>query len=137
MLAAPGRRVYAREESYQLFPRLRERSGAAVHQPVVLDRVARDAAASVRHGLTGPGDALGGAIPAYGVYPTSDGYVAVGAVEPHFVARLGDAVGRTRTELAARFATADSTHWQELGNELDIPIVSVGPTVDDTLQEMR
>ena len=118
--------------------RLRERSGAAVHQPVEHDRVARDAAASVRHGLTGPGDALGGAIPAYGVYPTSDGYVAVGAVEPHFAARLGDALGRTRAELTARFATAEGKHWQKLGNELDIPIIAVGPTVaDDTLEEVR
>ncbi|SFN18478.1 Crotonobetainyl-CoA:carnitine CoA-transferase CaiB [Pseudonocardia ammonioxydans] len=118
--------------------RLRDRSGDAVHQPVVLDHVARDAAAGVRHGLTGPGDVLGGASPGYGIYPTTDGYVAVGAVEPHFVARLGDAVGRTRAELAARFATADSKHWQELGNELDIPIVAVGSIVDDdTLQEMR
>ncbi|MFP5069317.1 CoA transferase [Pseudonocardia nantongensis] len=115
----------------------RDRSGDAVHELVVLDRVARDAAAGVRHGLTGPGDVLGGASPGYGIYPTSDGHVAVGAVEPHFVARLADAVGHTRAELAARFATADSKRWQELGNELDIPIVAVGPTVDDTLQEMR
>lgn len=98
---------------------------AAPHLKVVLDDVAQHAASAVRHGLTGPNDVLGGASPVYGLYPTIDGHVAVGAVEPHFAARLGYVVGTTREELTARFATDTSDHWEALGREHDIPIVAV------------
>lgn len=97
----------------------------AIRERVVLDDVAIDASAAVRHGLTGPGDVLGGGLPTYGIYATSDGHVAVGAIEPHFARRLADAVGVTREDLVARFATETSAHWQSLGRSLDIPIVAL------------
>ncbi|NNM47064.1 CoA transferase [Knoellia sp. DB2414S] len=96
-----------------------------VRERVVLDDVAFHASAAVRHGLTGPGDVLGGGLPTYGIYATADGHVAVGAIEPHFAGRLADAVGRTREELAARFGTESSAHWESLGRSLDIPLVAV------------
>ncbi|AXG14385.1 CoA transferase [Intrasporangium calvum] len=106
---------------------LRRRSavGASVHERVVLDDVAFHASAAVRHGLTRPGGVLGGGLPGYGIYATTDGHVAVGAIEPHFAERLAAAVGRTREELAARFATESSGRWESLGRSLDIPIVAV------------
>lgn len=105
--------------------RRRESGRAAGHERVVLDQVAFDAAAAVRHGLTGPGDVLGGGLPTYGLYATTDGHVAVAAIEPHFAQRLAAAVGNTRAELTARFATQSSAHWESLGRSLDIPIVAV------------
>lgn len=102
-----------------------EPDDAAPHLRVVLDDVAQHASAGVRHGLTGPRDVLGGALPVYGLYPTTDGHVAVGAVEPHFATRLGHIVGTTREQLIARFATETSAHWEALGREHDIPIVVV------------
>lgn len=102
-----------------------EQGNAAPHLRVVLDDVAQHAASAVRHGLTGPNDVLGGASPVYGLYPTTDGHVAVGAVEPHFAARLGHFVGTTRNELTDRFATDTSDHWEAVGREHDIPIVAV------------
>ena len=102
-----------------------QQNDPAPHLKVVLDDVAQHAASAVRHGLTGPNDVLGGASPVYGLYPTTDGHVAVGAVEPHFAARLGHVVGTTRDELTARFATDASDHWEALGREHDIPIVAV------------
>ena len=104
--------------------RSRERGELEVVR-VVLDEAARDAAAPLRHGLTGPGAPLGGTLPGYAIYPSSDGYVAVAAIEPHFAARLGEHLGRTRDELTRTFATKPSQHWQELGATLDIPVVSV------------
>lgn len=101
---------------------------AGVRSPlvrVVLDEVAQHAGAGVRHGITGPGGLVGGASPAYNVYSSADGHVAVAAIEPHFTQRLASAVGRTHEELAARFSTMPSTHWESLGQELDIPIVAV------------
>lgn len=105
--------------------RVRESLGAAVHERVVLDEVADDAAASLRHGLTGPGAVLGGALPGYAIYATSDGYVAVGAIEPHFAARLAEHVGSTRSELETAFASRPSAHWEQLGREHDVPVVVV------------
>ena len=92
---------------------------------VVLCDVAFDAGAAVRHGLTGPGKILGGALPSYGIYATADGYVAVGALEPHFARRLAAAVGGNREELAGKFATESSSYWEALGRSLDIPVVTV------------
>ena len=105
--------------------RRRSADGASVHERVVLDDVAFHASAAVRHGLTRPGGVLGGGLPGYGIYATTDGHVAVGAIEPHFAERLAAAVGRTREELAARFATESSGRWESLGRSLDIPIVAV------------
>ena len=92
---------------------------------VVLCDVALDAGAAVRHGLTGPGKILGGALPSYGIYATADGYVAVGALEPHFASRLAAAVGGNREELSGKFATESSSYWEALGRSLDIPVVAV------------
>jgi crotonobetainyl-CoA:carnitine CoA-transferase CaiB-like acyl-CoA transferase len=105
--------------------RRRDRGEAAPHLRVVLDDAARSASAAVRHGLTGPQGVLGGASPAYGVYRTADGHVAVAAIEPHFAERLARAVGATREELTKRFATEPSAHWESLGRSLDVPIVTV------------
>lgn len=105
--------------------RVRESLGAAVHERVVLDEVADAAAASLRHGLTGPGAVLGGALPGYAIYATSDGHVAVGAIEPHFAARLAEHVGSTRAELETAFASRPSAHWEQLGREHDVPVVVV------------
>ncbi|MDN5795758.1 MAG: CoA transferase [Intrasporangium sp.] len=105
--------------------RRRDRSGAGAHLRVILDDLAWHASAAVRHGLTGPGTVLGGGLPTYGMYATTDGYVAVAALEPHFAERLTAAVGQTREELAARFATKPSAHWESLGRSLDIPVVAV------------
>ncbi|NLE82205.1 MAG: CoA transferase [Rhodococcus sp.] len=104
---------------------LRAASGAGVRRRVVLEDAAIVASASVRHGLTGPGDVLGGALPSYGIYAASDGHVAVGAVEPHFAERLAVHVGATKGELTAAFAAQGTTHWEDLGRHHDIPIVAV------------
>ena len=105
--------------------RQRDRGDDAAHVRVVLADAARAAAAGVRHGLTAPGAVLGGALPGYGIYATTDGHVAVGALEPHFADRLATHVGRTRDDLTHRFATNSSQHWEALGASLDIPIVAV------------
>ncbi|OMH37187.1 hypothetical protein BGP79_13930 [Tersicoccus sp. Bi-70] len=104
--------------------RLRE-AGAPAHQRVVLAEAAHDAAAALRHGLTGPGTPLGGGLDQYGLYATADGHVAVAAIEPHFMARLTQLVGATREQLTARFAEQTSAAWERFGREQDLPIVTV------------
>ncbi|WP_131103271.1 CoA transferase [Ornithinimicrobium sufpigmenti] len=105
--------------------RQRDLHGGPVRQRVVLEDVARSAADGVRYGLTAPGGPLGGALPSYAVYPTADGHVAVAALEPHFARRLAETVGASREELAERFATEPSEHWEALARREDLPIAAV------------
>ncbi|MFM2049948.1 MAG: hypothetical protein RL682_439 [Pseudomonadota bacterium] len=55
-------------------------------------------------GLTQPGAAVGGGHAGYRVYPCKDGRVALAALEPHFAAALGVAVGLTDSGMKAMFA---------------------------------
>jgi crotonobetainyl-CoA:carnitine CoA-transferase CaiB-like acyl-CoA transferase len=76
-------------------------------------------------------ETLNGGLAAYGVYETADHrFLAVGAIEPKFWVELQKAVGRsgsiaelagdpaqqqrTRSELAAIFATKPAAHWVEV-----------------------
>lgn len=104
--------------------RARERGEPATIR-VVLEAAARAGGAPRRHGLTGPGTALGGAIPSYRVYASADGYVAVAALEVHFATRYFALFGESADEAAERFATESSDYWAAFGDEHDIPIVAV------------
>lgn len=108
-----------------LAQRERERGESAPRMRVVLDDAAHDAAAAVRHRLTGPGTVLGGGLPSYDIYASADGHVAVAALEPHFAERLATVVGRTREELTAAFTTRTGAEWEAVASEHDIPIVVV------------
>jgi alpha-methylacyl-CoA racemase len=103
----------------------RTRTGVGGRHRVVLDEAARLAGAAVRHGLMGPGAPLGGALATYRTYTASDGHVALGALEPHFAARVAEHLGTTAQEIGARIAEHTTAHWHELGKALDIPLVAV------------
>ena len=105
----------------------RARTGAGSYHEVALSDVAADFAGPVRHGLTTPGGLLGGALPQYGLYRAADGHVAVAALEPHFWARLVQALGCAEdgTGLAETLTTRTAHEWQEWARERDIPIAAV------------
>lgn len=103
----------------------RTRVGRGGHYKIVLDHAAQMAGAAVRHGLMGPATPLGGALPTYRIYPTLDGYVALGALEPHFAARVTEHIGRTIEELESTFKTRTTSDWEAIGRELDIPLAEV------------
>ena len=105
--------------------RQREQGLQGVHERVVLEEAAHAAAAAARHGLTAPGAVLGGAIPAYGIYATTDGFVAVAAIEPHFAERLSRLIGGTREELTRSFATQSTAYWTALAQNQDLPLAAV------------
>lgn len=93
--------------------------------------------ASLRHGLTVPGAALGGGWGQYGLYDCREGRVAVAALEPHFAARLRDTFGSTeRQVLAARFLERTADEWAQWARQHDLPITAVSSsdsTVSPTL----
>nr|WP_253805140.1 MULTISPECIES: CoA transferase [Nocardia] len=107
----------------------RQRTGRGESRRIVLEDAAADAGAAVRHRLMGHDAPLGGADPAYGIYSTADGHVAVAAIEPHFRARLTAAVGATtREELEQVFRARPTAHWVSLATRKDIPINEIRRT---------
>ncbi len=69
---------------------------------VVLEEAAERAGDAVRHGIMGDGAMLGGAFPGYGISESADGYVALGAVEPHFFTLTLETFGVDGTHEALR-----------------------------------
>lgn len=112
-----------------------ERAHAAIkevmHEPgatrvVGLYDALRDLAAPLHYGLTATGGHLGGGNPAYGIYATRAGAIAVGALEPHFRARLYDGLGLADgADPAPVFATKTATEWEAWATTLDLPLVAV------------
>jgi crotonobetainyl-CoA:carnitine CoA-transferase CaiB-like acyl-CoA transferase len=102
---------------------MREPGGSRV---VGLYDVLRDFAAPLRHGLTAPGGPLGGANRAYGIYPTLDGRIAVGALETHFRARLFEGLGlQDGADPTAIFETKTAREWEEWAASRDLPLASI------------
>ena len=93
---------------------------------VGLADVLRDLAAPLAHGLTAPGGPLSGSDPAYRIYRTKAGAVAVAALEPHFrsslYAGLGIGVDVDPTPI---FLTRTAREWEQWATERDIPLVEI------------
>jgi alpha-methylacyl-CoA racemase len=85
-----------------------------------------DLAAPLRYGLTAIGGPLNGGNPAYAIYSTRDGAIAVGALEPHFRARLYECLGLADgADPAAVFATRTAAEWEQWAAVRDLPLVAV------------
>lgn len=106
----------------------RDRTGRGIRAEIAIVDAALEFAAPLRFGLTGRHDVLGGGLPAYNLYRASDGWVAVAALEPHFVERLAallgvDALDAKTLEACLRKRTA--AEWEELAAANDVPIAAV------------
>ncbi|HEX7239129.1 MAG TPA: CoA transferase, partial [Longimicrobiaceae bacterium] len=106
----------------------RERGQGSGHMEVALSDAADSFAAPFRHGLTAPHGLLGGGNPAYRIYEARRGWVALAALEPHFMERL-----RAELELPVvleaglerAFRTRTAEEWEAWATERDIPLVAV------------
>jgi Predicted acyl-CoA transferases/carnitine dehydratase len=67
-------------------------------------------------------------LPLYGIYQSADGYLALGAIEEHFAARVREVVGTevTHAALQQAFAAHDTKYWSALADRLDIPLTPIG-----------
>ncbi|MEO7105089.1 MAG: CoA transferase [Rhodoferax sp.] len=83
---------------------LQLQKGKGVRFDIALSDAAAYLALPRSWGLTTPGAAVGGGHAGYRVYPCKDGRVAVAALEPHFAAALGAAVGLKASHIMAMFA---------------------------------
>ena len=105
----------------------RDKAGTGAPYRVVLEDAADRAGDAVRHGLMGEGALLGGAFPGYGVYESADGYVALGAIEPHFFARTLETFGADGTHEGMRtaFASKATAELETIAAQADIPLNGV------------
>ncbi|MBV8433139.1 MAG: CoA transferase [Candidatus Eremiobacteraeota bacterium] len=106
----------------------RSRDGAGRYVEVSIVDAARTMAEPLRYGLTTLTGPLGGALPAYRVYPAAEGWVAVAALEAHFLERLRELLNVDRldeTSIAMALATRSAAAWEELANASDVPLAAV------------
>jgi crotonobetainyl-CoA:carnitine CoA-transferase CaiB-like acyl-CoA transferase len=82
--------------------------------------------APIRHSLTTPGGILGGGAARYRVYRAKEGRVAVAALEPHFEARLYEAIGiAPGSDFDDCFLARTADDWESWARARDLPIVRV------------
>ncbi len=108
----------------------REKGAGGGYAQVALSEAAATMAEPLRYGVTAPGALLGGGLPGYNLYQTSDGWVAVAALEPHFKKRLDNELGRRAIPIEGFrqiFLTRTAAEWQEWGRQRDLPIEAVSP----------
>ncbi|MDO5627000.1 MAG: CoA transferase [Mobilicoccus sp.] len=115
--------------------RVRDATGQGLRSEVALADTAHDFAAPSRYGLTAPGGILGGGTPGYAVYAAGDGWVALAALEPHFLARTVAALGvePTHEDFARVFATRTVADWQEWASDNDIPLAPIAASGENPL----
>ena len=104
------------------------KTGRAEQASVSLYEAIRDFAGPLTAGLTRKGGVLGGGFPLYGVYRSSDGWVAVAALEPGFIKGLSAELNLSpnpRSELEDIFKTRTSAEWERWAKELDLPVKAV------------
>ena len=110
----------------------RVRTGVGRHHQVALSSAAEWLGLPRQWHLTTPEGDVGGAHAGYRVYPCRDGRVALAALEPHFIARLFQAMGlpehtdpRTalaRDEVAGFLARHTRDELMQLAQHRDIPL---------------
>jgi len=106
----------------------RTQSGEAGYAMVPLSEAAEAFAQPAKYGVTMPGGILGGGVPFYNIFETASNYLAVGALEPHFMQRLADdleAPEITHEVFANIFKTRTAEEWETWGKERDLPLSAI------------
>ncbi|MEO6912483.1 MAG: CoA transferase [Candidatus Baltobacteraceae bacterium] len=106
----------------------RECTGQAFRHDVTIADAAEALHASYEYGLTSPTGVLGGQSPYYNLYRSRDGWVALAALEPHFLERLPAALQIERIDadtLRERFAGKSSADWDAIAALHDIPLAAL------------
>lgn len=107
---------------------LRERGGQATRSEIAIADAAQELHASYAHGLTNASGVLGGGSPHYNLYRSRDGWIALAAIEAHFLKRLPSALEIECTDanaLRTRFAQKTTAEWEEIAARHDIPLAGV------------
>lgn len=106
----------------------RERTGQTGYVEVALSESAEAFAAPLDFGVTRPEAVLGGGFAGYRIYPTSDGWLAVAALEPHFLEKLVSELGleeASQNGFGKAFISRKSGEWEEWAKAHDLPLLAV------------
>lgn len=106
----------------------RSRTGRGRYSEIGIVEAAEDFAAPLRHGLTTPEGALGGGLATYRLYRASDGWVAVAALEPHFIEGLREILEIEAVDadsIAASIARRPAQEWARLAQARDVPLTAI------------
>lgn len=106
----------------------KQRGQEAGYAMVALSDAADYMAEPFRIGFTASGTMVGGGLPEYNLYETSDGWLAVAALEPHFRAAMEKALdfdSRDPEDWKPIFAKKSALEWEEWAKEFDLPILAV------------
>jgi len=118
---AAAERVYATS----LLALLKSESEPGLHWTVTLSEMAEEFATPLKKGMTTPEGPLGGSLPHYDIYPVKDGWIAVAALEPHFLKKLLTALElekSSREEFSRVFKTKTKSEWENIAKTQDIPL---------------
>lgn len=106
----------------------RERTGEAGYANVAITQAAADFAQPYRFGLTSEDGPLGGSMPLYRLYAARDGWVALAALEPHFVERVRTMLGVELLDaetLSDAFRRESAQEWERRAQTHDVPLAAV------------
>ena len=104
--------------------RIAQTTGRGHHYVVSLSEAAMALTGPMKYGLTSVGGLLAGSHPGYNFYRALDGWIALAALEPHFVERLQKASGVAFTvkDLQQFFSTKSTMAWNAWAVTHDIPL---------------
>jgi len=106
----------------------RDRGSEVRTMEVAIADAAGEFADPIRHALTTPGAPLGGGTPVYALYRAREGWVALAAIEPHFLSRLADEMALpdvAPATLASAFGSRSAEEWERWADARDLPIAAV------------
>jgi alpha-methylacyl-CoA racemase len=106
----------------------RAASGRGRYVEIGIVDAAEDFAAPLRYGLTTPEGPLGGGLATYRLYRASDGWVAVAALEPHFIEGLREILEIEAVDaesIAAAIARRPAREWAQLAQARDVPLTEI------------
>jgi crotonobetainyl-CoA:carnitine CoA-transferase CaiB-like acyl-CoA transferase len=106
----------------------RERRGEAGCVQIALAECARLFAAPLRYGLTSSTGPLGGTDPAYNIYRTREGWVAVAALEPDLRAALANELSvdvEDGAALAQVLLQRSALEWERWADTRGLPLAAV------------
>lgn len=103
------------------------RTGEGSYVEISLSDVAEDLAAPARHHLTTDGGILSGVLPGYGLYESADGWLALGALEPHFWQAVQELLtfDGTHAGLQAVLKTKLGQEWEDWAKAHGVPLCVV------------
>ena len=107
---------------------LKQHNQPAQHQQISIVESLSSFLLPLKYGLTSQGDLLGGGFAGYNLYQTSDGWIALAALETHFWNDLLKNLNLENADINSLqeiFLTKKSRYWSEWARELNLPLTEV------------